>query len=298
MMNKDFITTIQELLKGRNDDFDNTNKERIRLMRHKDTRETKVINGRKYKNSLYNLFLNENKVFMDYQSEQLKKKFKDVDYIVTFIGEGEKGVSSRFLAVYKNCGIIREIEDYNGEEQAVFDFRKVEGFELLQEKVIIDWHNPISWLQRFANEMPVTRIDRGLEENNIPVFTRFEDVLLDYNQLKNIFDTQNDDWKSKLKSCNCVYLILDKFTGKQYVGSTYNPSGIWGRWELYVNSGGHAENIDLKSLLSEDVDYAKKYFQWCILETLPLKIPQVHAIDRESLYKRKFGTLEHGYNNN
>ena len=54
----------------------------------------------------------------------------------------------------------------------------------------------------------------------------------------------------------------------------------------------------MKPLLSDDSNYAAKYFQWCILETLPLKILEDQAIDRESLYKRKFGTREFGYNNN
>ena len=44
--------------------------------------------------------------------------------------------------------------------------------------------------------------------------------------------------------------------------------------------------------------YAEKYFQWCILETMPLKILPDQAIDRESLYKRKFGTRDFGHNNN
>lgn len=145
--------------------------------------------------------------------------------------------------------------------------------------------------------MPVIRIDRGLQENNIPVFTRFEDVMLDYSQLRRIIETNNMEWKSKLESCNAVYLILDKLTGKQYVGSTYNSKGIWGRWSAYAWTG-HGDNKDIKQLIDNDETYAKKYFQWCILETLPLNILEKHAIDRESLYKQKFGTREFGYNNN
>ena len=55
--------------------------------------------------------------------------------------------------------------------------------------------------------MNVVRIDRGLTENNIPVFTRFEDVVLNYSQLQYIFKTNNKEWKAKLESCNCIYLI-------------------------------------------------------------------------------------------
>ena len=294
-MEKEIIISIQALLSGRNEEFDQADKRRVKLIRHKDNRTEKVIGDKTYKESLFDLYLNENAVFLDYQSEQLKKNFEKIDYIVAFIGE--EGVTSRFLGVYKNNGVISELGLYNGDALAKFDFQELSGFELLKERIVIEWKSPVMWHQYYDNEMPVVRIDRGLSENNIPVFKSFEDVLLDYNQLKRIFETNNAEWKSKLESCNGIYLILDKKCGKQYVGSTYNRDGIWGRWKQYAETG-HGGDKDLKPLLSDDSNYAAKYFQWCILETLPLKILDEHAIDRESLYKRKFGTREFGYNNN
>ena len=294
-MEKDIIISIQALLSGRNEEFDQADKRRVKLIRHKDNRTEKVISDKTYKESLFDLYLNENAVFLDYQSEQLKKNFEKIDYIVAFIGE--ECVTSRFLGVYKNNGVISELGLYNGDALAKFDFQELSGFELLKERIVIEWKSPVMWHQYYDNEMPVVRIDRGLTENNIPVFKSFEDVVLDYNQLKRIFETNNAEWKSKLESCNGIYLILDKKCGKQYVGSTYNRDGIWGRWKQYAETG-HGGDKDLKPLLDDDCNYASKYFQWCILETLPLKILDEHAIDRESLYKRKFGTREFGYNNN
>ena len=294
-MEKDIIISIQALLSGRNEEFDQADKRRVKLIRHKDNRTEKVISDKTYKESLFDLYLNENAVFLDYQSEQLKKNFEKIDYIVAFIGE--EGVTSRFLGVYKNNGVIAELGLYNGDALAKLDFQELSGFELLKERIVIEWKSPVMWHQYYDNEMPFVRIDRGLTENNIPVFKSFEDVLLDYNQLKRIFETNNSEWKSKLESCNGIYLILDKKCGKQYVGSTYNRDGIWGRWKQYAETG-HGGDKDLKPLLSDDSNYAAKYFQWCILETLPLKILEDQAIDRESLYKRKFGTREFGYNNN
>lgn len=294
MERKDYIATIQELLKGRNEEFDNADKKRIRLIRHKDSRKEKVIGNQIYEDSLYNLYLYDNAVFMAYQSEQLVKKFKDVDYIVSFIGE--ESSTSRFVGVYKNNGILKMLPDYKGEAHAKYDLQEVQGFELLKERVVIDWNNPVQWLQHY-NEMPVIRIDRGLTENNLPIFTRYEDVMLNYVQLKTIINSNNVEWKSRLESCNCIYLILDKNTGKQYVGSTYNPKGIWGRWSDYAQNG-HGEDVELKKCIDSDPKYAEKYFQWCILETLPIKILPDQAIERESLYKRKLGTRIHGNNNN
>ena len=294
MERKDYIATIQELLKGRNEEFDKADVERIRLIRHKDSRKEKNIGGKIYENSLYDIYLYENDAFVTYQSEQLVKKFKNVDYIVSFIGE--ESTSSRFVGVYKNNGILQMLPDYKGEALAKFDIQEISGFELLKERVIIDWNNPVQWLQHY-NEMPVIRIDRGLMENNLPVFVRYEDVMLNYTQLKTIINSNNPEWKSKLESCNCIYLILDKSNGKQYVGSTYNTKGIWGRWSEYAKNG-HGDDVELKKCIDSDPKYAEKNFQWCILETLPIKILQDQAIERESLYKRKLGTRIYGHNKN
>lgn len=205
---KDYIIMIQDLLNGRNKEFDNANPKNIRLVRHKDNRKEKVIDGKNYSNSLYDLYLNENRVFLSYQSEQLVRRFKDIEYIVAFIGE--ESCTSRFVGVFRNDGIYQLLDKIDGEERAKFSFSELSGFDLLKEKVIIDWKNPVSWLQNYTNSMPVIRIDRGLQENNIPVFTRFEDVILDFNQLERIIKTKNTEWKSKLESCNGIYLILDK----------------------------------------------------------------------------------------
>lgn len=43
---KDYIVFIQDLLSGRNEEFDNADKKRIRLIRHKDNRKEKIIDGR------------------------------------------------------------------------------------------------------------------------------------------------------------------------------------------------------------------------------------------------------------
>lgn len=294
MERKDYIATIQELLKGRNEEFDKADVERIRLIRHKDSRKEKNIGGKIYENSLYDIYLHENDAFVTYQSEQLVKKFKNVDYIVSFIGE--ESTSSRFVGVYKNNGILQMLPDYKGEALAKFDIQEISGFELLKERVIIDWNNPVQWLQHY-NEMPVIRIDRGLMENNLPVFVRYEDVMLNYTQLKTLINSNNPEWKSRLESCNCIYLILDKSNGKQYVGSTYNTKGIWGRWSEYAKNG-HGDDVELKKCIDSDPKYAEKNFQWCILETLPIKILQDQAIERESLYKRKLGTRIYGHNKN
>lgn len=307
MENLDSIISIQDLLKGRNDEFDKTSPERIKMVRHADQRLSsegvEVLGKMYYGTTLYDLYRTDRQTFFDYQSEQKRKLFENVDYIVAFIGEDK--LDSRFVGVYKNDGIkSRTGFDKNGEEICVFNFQEVKGYDVLKERVIVNWRTPANgWNQYWNNTKEVVRIDGGLEHNNIPIFKRYEDVRLSYHELKNIINSNDSEWKSKLEACNCVYVILDKSNGKQYVGVTYKnvkpglKSGIWSRWTEYADTG-HGDDVTLKKLCTNDPNYAKNNFQWSILETLPLNIIPKLAIERESLYKEKLGTRKYGYNKN
>ena len=294
------IISIQELLKGRNFEFDQTSSDRIKMIRHADTRlaEGLMVMGEMYYGSLYNLYRTNRDKFLRYQSEQKKNYFLNIDYIVVFIGE--EGLNSRFIGVYRNNGVVKSTSD----DSCIFSFQEIEGFDILKERVIIDWKTPTTgWHQCWYNTKEVIRIDEGLEHNDIPIFTRYEDVILSYHELYRIIKSNDSEWKSKLEACNCVYVITDMNNGKQYVGVTYKDisqgkkNGIWNRWSEYAESG-HGGDITLVKLCADNPDYAKDFFQWSILETLPLNVIPKIAIARESLYKEKLGTRRHGYNNN
>lgn len=288
-MNNNIIITIQELLTGRNIEFDMAT--RIKLVRHKENKATIHFLNETYMGSLYHMYRYDHALFLKYQSHQATENFNTVEYIVSFIGES--GQEARFVGVFKNCG--HETRD---EKTSMFDFQEVEGFEILKERVIINWgESAISWHQWWRNDKEVVRIDKGISNDKVPPFVQYEDVVLNYEQLRKIINTQNPEWRLKLEACNCIYLILDKSNGKHYIGSTYNKQGIWGRWSIYAETG-HGNDVSLKELLDNDPLYAEKYFQWSILETLPLNVVDTVAIDRESLYKEKFGTRDFGYNNN
>lgn len=286
---KSNIITIQDLLRNRGVDFD-LKGQVTKLVRHMDNRPIKIINGVSYKCSLYQLYKTDKDIFLAYQREQLTDNFKNVDYIVSFIADKD---GDRFIGVFKNNGIIS-----SNNNTSIFDFVEQNNFDVLRDKVVIDWGSGYrQWLQNWSTSKEVKLIDKGFNNNNIPYFTTYTDIKLDYTQLKSIFDSEDKEWKSKLEAINCIYLILDKNNGKLYVGSTYNSEGIWGRWSDYASSG-HGGDVDLTELCKTDPDYAKKHFQWSILETLSLNITQPEAIDRESLYKEKLGSRQFGYNNN
>jgi hypothetical protein len=283
-MEKDFIS-IQELLFNRGLNKD----EKIKLVRHKDNREVIVVDNIEYKECLFDLYRYNKSAFMTYQSEQGNEVFKNVDYIVSFIGE--EGSTARFVGVYKVFP-VQLIE--KGEAKYFYPMEEVSGFEALKERVIIDWgKSALAWHQWIYNVKEVVEITPGL---NHVQFSDYTDFVLDFHQLKEIFEMGYPDWKKMLSAVNCIYVISDAMTGKQYVGSTYGKDGIWGRWSVYAKEG-HGKDISLIELVNIDPSYAKN-FRFTIMKLLPRIIAMEEAIKMETQYKKKLGTNAFGLNNN
>ena len=161
------MITIQELLYNRGLD----RKASVKLVRHKDRRI-----------DLYNMYRTERNAFLEYQNTQSRDIFKDVDYIVSFIGED--GVLARFIGVYRITGKERIKGALNiGNSGFSYSFKysmeEVDGYDDLKERVIIRWENAISWHQWIKNEMEVQEISPGLHYKR---FTDYLDFILDFNK--------------------------------------------------------------------------------------------------------------------
>lgn len=265
------MITIQELLYNRGLD----RLAKIKLVRHKDKRL-----------DLYNMYRTDRNSFLDYQNSQSKDVFRDVDYIVSFIGE--EGVLARFIGVFR---IIGKEEIGNGFKYKMSD---VSGYDDLKERVLIRWENAICWHQWIKNEMEIVEICPGLHYKR---FTDYFDLILMYSELEEIICNQYNDWKAVLSSIKGIYLITDTNTGKLYVGSAYGENGIWGRWNDYISTSGHGNNKILKELISNNLDY-KLYLQFSILMILPKTVTSDEAILKERLFKRKLGSNSFGLNAN
>ena len=131
------------------------------------------------------------------------------------------------------------------------------------------------------------------------LFSGCESSELDkYDELKEIVDnpTAYESWHTALSSINAVYLIVDKKSGKQYVGSAYGANGLLGRWAYYVNSL-HGNNKKMKELICA---YPERYhqFQFSILQMLPKTVTNDEIIQIENLYKKKLLTCSFGLNDN
>lgn len=296
MDKKDMLISIQELLKERNVEFDQADKSRIKMLRHCEKVQDDSIIGNKYTDMLvYDLYKDYYDKFLEWQCEQ-NHDMTNVDYIVVFIGEEE--CQARFIGVFQNN------HDKQPEITPVgkkYDFREITGFEKLKNHVVIEWGKGTrNFIHNWTTIKEVSLMYKTVDYSGVPFFTRYEDVVFSYDQLKIV--VQDRDWRKRLEACNCVYVITDKSNGKQYVGVTYKDvksgrkNGILGRWTQYAETG-HGGDVTLQQLCQEYPNYMEN-FQWSILELLPINVIPKMANERERKWKEKLMTVEHGYNNN
>lgn len=139
-----------------------------------------------------------------------------------------------------------------------------------------------------------------VEEYSGVEFNGFDEIKLEFDELKVIFDKGVRTWKNALSNIKGIYLIADKKTGKQYVGSAYEEvEGIWGRWRTYIQTGHGNHSKKLKDLVnSKGLSYAKENFTFSLLESFSKRIEDTEVIGRENFWKEALLSRQHGYNDN
>lgn len=146
------------------------------------------------------------------------------------------------------------------------------------------------------NEMEVLEILR--EPYSGRAFPGYEYIDLPLNELATLIENERPDWKSALENVKGVYLITDTRTGKRYVGKASGDQGIWSRWREYVRTG-HGWNKELRELVGDRLEYARKYFKFTLLEYRPAPTPDETIDDRESYWKEVLLTRgRYGLNQN
>lgn len=132
---------------------------------------------------------------------------------------------------------------------------------------------------------------------SITDFAGFDEVSIDYETLHTIVRDNIPTWRSALSNVKGIYLIADKLTGKQYVGSAYGDECIWQRWSAYAKDG-HGGNLELKTLLTEHGTDYKYNFKYSILEVCNMNLGNEYIIGRENYWKEVLQTREFGLNRN
>lgn len=94
-MDNNIIISIQELLKGRNAEFDKA--EKVKLVRHKNDKNEHHYQGKTYSGSLIQMYRYDYQEFIDYQNEQDLKTSK---MSTTLFHSSEKKVLKQGLLEY------------------------------------------------------------------------------------------------------------------------------------------------------------------------------------------------------
>lgn len=239
----------------------------------------------------------------EYTRQQKQGFSKGYDYWCVFISG--KGTLAKLFACYKIGGSVPDTPDampqgfphpewFHG-ESAYFDLEYTDLLKDYEGRLTIDWGSSTRmWHQKGTTEKPIISIEADQKK----VFSGFENLILTYDELKEIISnpTVYEAWHTALSSVNAIYLIVDRETGKQYVGSAYGKDGLLGRWSCYVNSL-HGHNKLMKELICA---YPERYhhFQFSILQILPKTVTDDEIIQTESLYKKKLLTIPFGLNDN
>lgn len=281
----------------------------IKIVRHKDEDRIDVVN------------LNEKGQLELYQKHQKDDVFGECEYVVSFL-DFEEGKKAVFIGVYKvlskstpNKFITDKLYDWMKPEYKkgnayYYEMEKVKGFEELEDRMIINWsertfHMWFAPLKKVKATRKRKQFDiiEIIQKGAIRKFPGFLDFTLSYNDLKKLYDNPdvNSTWCKMLSSVAGIYTILDRATGKLYIGkgNAYGgigKGGIWGRWESYARTG-HGGNKRLMELLESNPE-RKEDFLFSILRTLPKTITNDEILDIENIYKEKLGTREYGYNAN
>jgi hypothetical protein len=248
----------------------------------------------------------DNDLFEQYQCVNRKDRF-ECDFVISFVGK--ESTKAMFLGIYKVNGKIKAdkanlTEEYKN-EFLLDDFKlknfyyylleKQTGYEDLEGRVIIDWgEGTRAWVQKECDKEVIEIKPKGFVDD----FPGYLDFVLSFKKLEQIINNPdaNNVWKNKLSSVYGIYLILDRKTGKQYIGSAYGENGIWGRWEAYIKTGSGKNDL-LIDLIKDNEKY-KYNFQFTILQTLPSNLKSDEVINYEILYKEKLGSRAFGLNKN
>ena len=221
------------------------------------------------------------------------------EYILGLIPDYHKTDKYVFGGVFK---VIERYDDWQ-ETEVGYKVELTNQFDSLIGRLVVGFsryqglRGRAFLLENFMDSMTIAEIlEKTYEGEDFP---GYDNVRIDFSSLELLVQNQKTDWRVALENVKGIYLIVDKFNGKKYVGSAYGDSGIWSRWCTYINTG-HGYNDELVELIEKNgIDYARKYFQFAILELRSMKTDDDTIIKRESFWKEVLLTRgSFGYNKN
>jgi hypothetical protein len=249
-------------------------------------------------------------------------RYKDAEMVLTFVALPKS--KALFRSAFINHGIIShakakkyyagyakyqnylntaDIKYFNNEtvikppklsKQIFYELEQSSLLESYRDRLVIDWGKSQSYIQKIIDK-PVAEI---YPKGFVSLFPGWDKVHLSFKELSEIISNPdgNKDWYEYLSRHSGVYVIFDKSTGMQYVGSASGGNGIWSRWEGYARTG-HNGNKALKVLSKKNPDFAN-HFTFSLHHVFPRTVSKNDVLYYESLLKNKLGSRAFGLNEN
>lgn len=230
--------------------------------------------------------------FKEWQEEQTQKNFSQ-PYVLGLIQLEDK-------ASWLYAGLYRILRVEAGTQTAwQYTTEMVPGQDELIGRVVVryakSFRNSYPAYETCGESLQIAELKK--ERASISSFPGYKNVLLKKQELDVVVSQNLESWRAGLSSVSGVYVIVDRSSGKQYVGSAYGESGIWSRWCEY-SATGHGNNKELQALLRLEPPGHSSQFQFSILEVCDLSFSKEQVIARESHWKNALCTREHGLNSN
>ena len=258
-----------EQLRGRTD---------VKVLRHKDTRRDLWAFRRDGQ-------------FNEYQNDQSWDVFGAATCIVSFIAERNR--YAKFVGVWE---VLSKSKKALGGYR--YRTRELPGFDELEGRLVVRWgEGTRSWAQ-WLHHQGDKEVSELLPPNYVMDFPGYYNFTLSYEQLSIMIRNpdSNREWQRMLSSVSGVYVVLDRYSGKQYIGSAYGIGGIWARWRSYATSASGGNSL-LKKLIDGSAT-RHKHFQFSILRVLEPGAHKDDVIAHEVLVKGKLGSRAFGLNSN
>ena len=227
----------------------------------------------------------------EYLSVQGRDRFEVGGFVASFVVTPPPRNETVFTGLYEvrsvtTCeqGSIEAITDIDVSGLYRYEMAHDDRLDEYKERLVVDWGpGTRSWAQR-ASRQP--KLVRAIREQPEPPFPGFGQFCIDLHDLPGIYP----GWQERLREVKGIYVLVDKKTGQQYVGSAKGEDSLWGRFSDYARTG-HGGNIELKHRQGAE-------YQVGVLQVVDLSLPD-HSIEEiESWWKHKLMSREHGINRN
>jgi hypothetical protein len=226
-----------------------------------------------------------------YQSLQKRDVFRVGEFVASFVVTPPPRSETLFIGLYKVCsagrcapGTIEPLTRMDAAGFCQYELAYDDRLGEYKDRLSVDWGGGTrSWVQLAARQ---PKTIRSIREHDDPPFPGKSQFCVDVDEVLGLYAS----WQDRLREIKGIYLLVDKRTGEQYVGSAKGEDSLWGRFCDYARTGDGG-NAELKHRPGAR-------YQVSILQVVDGQLPD-HGIEEiESWWKRKLMTREHGLNRN